>query len=145
MLGIELHLQVSQEIGLLGEELATDGTVVHRQLLRFGGGSAGMGHHVLPVNGLLAVDPLTDGASEESISLTDLNEVRQWSTAREHAPVVRVVLVNVFKEAYLIQTLLLAHLTGKVMWVCHAGVNLKHASKQKAKNITTEAYYQCLV
>lgn len=131
MFGIELHLQVSQEVGLLREELAANGAVVHTQLfLRLGRCSTaapGVGHHVVPVDGLLAVGPVADGAGEEGrwISMADVDEVRQRSTTREDAPVVRMILVDVLEETHLIQTLLLTHLTGKVVWTCQTGMDLK--------------------
>ena len=72
---------------------------------------------VLHIASLVAVLLVADGARVALFSaawLLRLDEVGERPAPGEHAPVVRVVLVDVLEEALLVGTVLLTHLTDEI-------------------------------
>lgn len=73
-----------------------------------------------------------------------LDEVGERSSAREDAPVVRMVLVNMTEETNLVGTMLFAHLAGEIVWSRQTRVHLHTPSKPASLFHSSSCYsYIC--
>jgi len=158
---------VSQQVRLLGEELRADDAVVERHARSVAGsqkivGQSWMCSHVLDVAGLVAVSLVTDAARIALLATGRrrrrararaaatrrrrglfrlrtgaLDEVGQRPTAREHAPVVGMIFVDVTEEANLVGAVLLADLASQVVRASKTRVQLNSNTTQPNKHVSS--------